>query len=170
MDLGTHALAGLAVGAAGARKEPLVAALATGVIASVLPDLDSALYVINIGLYFKYHRLLTHTVAALPVISVAAAAAGLAIGRTRRARAVRVGVSAPPRFSALLAIAVCAVMLHLGLDFICDFPLRLLYPFSDRDFALYLINYSHFAFTIGFTVLALALLYPLARKAAPPPK
>jgi inner membrane protein len=168
MDLGTHALAGMAVGAAAARKEPLVAALATGVIASVLPDLDAWLYFINLPLYYTYHRLFTHPVVALPVIAGVAAAAGLAIGRTRRARAVTVGVTAPPRGLALLLVAVFALALHLALDYLCDFPLRLLWPFSNYDFALYLISYSHPAFTLGFVVIILALLYPLARQAAPP--
>ena len=176
MDLATHALAGMAVGAAAARKAPLAAALATGVIASVLPDLDAWLYFINLQLYYEWHRLFTHTLLAAPVIAAAAAAAGLAIG-------VSGGPPIRPRMggftgfpisrhrcrkwvghATLLATALFAVILHLSLDLLCDWPLRLLWPISNRDFALAIINYSHPAFTLGFALLALALLYPLGRR------
>lgn len=102
------------------------------------------------------------------MLAALAALIGLAVDRTRLARVLKAGITAPARFSTLLLIAAASLVLHLGLDLICDYPLRLLYPFSDRDFALYWFNYSHFAFTLGFAALALALLYPLARKAGPP--
>lgn len=143
---------------------PVPPALAAGVTAAILPDLDAFLWLIDLRLYYEWHRVLTHTVFTLPIIALVAALAGTAVNRMRPRRTNELdAMIAPARFSRLSIVAGVSLLLHLSLDFLCDFPLRLLWPFTRHDFALYLVSYSHPAFALGFAALTVALLYPLAR-------
>ncbi|HUT53831.1 MAG TPA: metal-dependent hydrolase [bacterium] len=147
MDLVTHSMTGMFLGAAAARGgRDLKAMLAAAVIASALPDLDAALYLGGAGLYYHYHRLFTHTLFALPVIAAPAAWAGWKWGKGSR-------------FMTLYLLAVFCLLVPLGLDVLCDWPVLLFYPLRRTDFARGYIQYSSPAFAVIITALALAALF-----------
>jgi membrane-bound metal-dependent hydrolase YbcI (DUF457 family) len=146
MDLVTHSMTGLLIGSlAATRKAPLYPVLLTGVFSAALPDLDAVLYLIDLELYFNYHRLFTHSLFLAPLY------AGLA--------ALPAWIWLRSRYFYIYLIALISILIHLGLDLPCDYQLFLLYPFSRKDFALHYISYSSRALLIVVTLLALAILF-----------
>jgi inner membrane protein len=134
MDTLTHGLLGVAIAAlpwparlkvAVDAKTALRAALAVGVLAAELPDLDYLLPARDDVLHtLRAHRGLTHALIFVPV--VAAVAAGLVKLVFRAAD-----------FSALLVRALVTVPLaHLLADLWTGWGTRLLLPFSERRAAL----------------------------------
>jgi len=145
MDLVTHAMAGLLVGSIAAkRKVPLYPVLLTGTLAAAMLDFDAILYPIDIGLYFKYHRLFTHSLLLAPFYAGLGALPAWLWVRTR--------------YLYFYLIALISILLHLGLDLPCDYQLCLLFPLNRKDFALHLIPYSSIPALLVITALAITIL------------
>jgi inner membrane protein len=128
MDNLCHTLTGAALGEAGLKRETRFGNVVL-MIASNLPDLDVLIYATAIpGVAFR--RGWTHGVLAQALLPVLLAAAFTAIDRWRPAR----GTAPPARARALLALSYLGVVVHVAMDWLNNYGVRLLKPFSDRWF------------------------------------
>ena len=154
MDNLCHTLAGAALGEAGL-KTRTARAMATLMIASNLPDIDVAVFATD-TLAMSFRRGWTHGVLAMGILPVALAAAmwlwdGWRGGRTS-SRAPQVAAS----FSGLLLLSFIGNWLHVLMDFLNSYGVRLLMPFSERWFygdALYIVEPLLYL-TLGGAVVA----------------
>lgn len=104
------------------------------------------------GAVWQYHRGITHSVFAAPVIALLVA---LPWWLSRR-RAKASGGPAPPSFGVFFACLLVAALSHLLLDWCTAYGTQLLAPFSDRRFALNAIAIVDIIYTpiVLLTVLA----------------
>jgi inner membrane protein len=134
MDNLCHALAGATLAKAGLdRHTPR--ALSTLIIASNLPDIDVAVFATD-TLPMAFRRGWTHGVLAMIVLPAAFAAVVYAIDRATKAKT-------QAKIQGLLLLSYLAVLLHVFMDFLNSYGVRLLKPFSDRWFygdALYIVD------------------------------
>jgi membrane-bound metal-dependent hydrolase YbcI (DUF457 family) len=93
-------------------------------LAAFAPDLDAASYLWGPDVYGRVHHAYTHTL-------LGGAMLALVLAGTERIW-IR-GIS----FPRLLALNLIAVTVHLLGDLVAVWPLRLLWPWSDRDFVLW---------------------------------
>jgi len=147
MDLITHSMTGLLIGSvATTKKDKLYAVLLAAVVASALLDvLDVWLYLVDVDLYYHYHRVYTHTLVGAPLYA--------ALGALPAWLWVRA------RYLFLYIIALVSILVHLGMDLLCEWPVLLLYPLSHKDFAQGYIIYSSRIILIIVTALAIGILY-----------
>jgi inner membrane protein len=143
MDNLCHTLVGAALGEAGLKKRT---ALATGtlMIASNLPDIDVGVFATG-TLAMSFRRGWTHGVLAMVVLPVLLAAAMWLWDRRARPRrsAGAPAARAPAGFAALLLLSCIGNWLHVFMDFLNSYGVRLLMPFSERWFygdTLYIID------------------------------
>ena len=136
MDNLCHSLAGAALGRAGvARRTPL--GMTTLVVANNLPDVDVAVFATH-TLPMSFRRGWTHGVLAQLLLPVALTALVVVCDRMFRKHA-------PDRVKAreVLLLSYIGVLLHVFLDFLNTYGVRLLMPFSERWFygdALYIVD------------------------------
>jgi membrane-bound metal-dependent hydrolase YbcI (DUF457 family) len=126
-----HTLAGACLAESGLKRlSPLAAS--TLIIAANIPDLDGACYLHSADLAFAFRRGVTHGVLAMAVLPLALTAAMLAYDRlvTRR----RTPGAPRPAPRVLLALSAVGVLSHPFLDWLNNYGVRLLAPFSDRWF------------------------------------
>jgi inner membrane protein len=125
-----HTLAGACLAESGLKRlSPL--ATSTLIIAANIPDVDGACYLHGADLAFAFRRGWTHGVLAIVLLPVAVTAAMLALDRVLgRRHAGR----PPARPLALLGLAALGVLSHPFLDWLNNYGVRLLMPFSDRWF------------------------------------
>jgi len=125
-----HTLAGACLAESGLKRlSPL--ASSTLLIAANIPDVDGACYLHGADAAFAFRRGWTHGVLAMALLPLALAAAMLAFDRLlaqRNADRPR----ARPRV--LLALSFVGVLSHPFLDWLNNYGIRLLMPFSDRWF------------------------------------
>ena len=131
-----HSLAGAALGRAGlAGRTPL--GMSTLVIANNLPDVDVAVFATN-TLAMSFRRGWTHGVLAQAVLPIALTALVVAGDRLfRRGKPDRVNAGA------ILLLSYIGVLLHVFMDFLNSYGVRLLMPFSETWFygdALYIVD------------------------------
>jgi inner membrane protein len=134
MDNLSHTLAGAALGDAGLKRHT-ARGMATLMIASNLPDIDVLVFVTDI-LPMSFRRGWTHGVLALLILPAAFAALMLAIDRIGRATH---GAS----IKGLLLLSYLGAWLHVFMDYLNSYGVRLLMPFSERWFygdALYIVD------------------------------
>jgi inner membrane protein len=134
MDNLCHTLAGAALGAAGL-KQQTSRGMATLMVASNLPDVDVLVFFTD-TLPMAFRRGWTHGVLAMVVLP--AAFAGLMYGIDR----VRPGKHRA-NLRGLLQLSYIATLLHIFMDFLNTYGVRLLMPFSNRWFygdALYIVD------------------------------
>ena len=136
MDNLCHSLLGAALGKAGlARRTPL--GMTTLVIANNLPDVDVAVFATD-TLAMSFRRGWTHGVlaqATLPIALTAIVVIGDRMFRKHAADRVK-----PTQ---ILLLSYAGVLLHVFLDFLNSYGVRLLMPFSERWFygdALYIVD------------------------------
>lgn len=133
MDNLTHTLSGLVVRRAGLGSRvpgsgPLLA------VAANFPDVESlAAPFMDKPDYLLHHRGFTHSLAGALPLALALAGAAWGLGRwAARRRPDR--IPSPPPFLPLLLLSLTGIGLHLFLDWINTYGVRLLWPFSDRWF------------------------------------
>lgn len=136
MDNVCHSLLGAALGRAGlARRTPL--GMTTLVVANNLPDIDVGVFATD-TLAMSFRRGWTHGVLAQLTLPIALTAIVVVCDRVFRKHATdRVDARQVLRLSYL------GVLLHVFLDFLNSYGVRLLMPFSERWFygdALYIID------------------------------
>jgi inner membrane protein len=117
----THSLVGLFLARAGLKRAtPLGTAIL--VLAANAPDLDVVSWFGGSETYIRWHRNITHSLIALPVMALVAVAIVRVLGRK------------PVRWLPAWLIAMVAVASHLILDLTNVYGVRLLLPFSGRWF------------------------------------
>jgi inner membrane protein len=153
MDNLCHTLAGAAVAAAGCKRWTSHAT-ATLMLASNLPDVDVAVFATD-TLAMSFRRGWTHGIVALLVLPPVLAGLMLVWGRLSRRRD-----GMPLRWSRLLVLSYIGTWLHVFMDWLNSYGVRLLKPLSDRWFygdALYIID------PVLYVVFGLAIV--LSRRA-----
>lgn len=148
MDNLCHSLAGAALGQAGLKHRTALG-MTTLVLASNLPDVDVAVFATDV-LPMAFRRGWTHGVLAMAVLPALFAGVMLAADRVfRRGRD-------PARGAGLLLLSYLATWLHVVMDLLNTYGVRLLMPFSERWFygdALYIVDPIMYA-TLGGAVIA----------------
>src|ERR1700689_2998079 len=123
MDPLTHSVTGIFLGRAGLNRfceqAPWILVLAANA-----PDIDIVTLFGGSLTYLHYHRHLTHSLAALPVMALLPVLA------------VRLFTRKPFRWLAAYGISFVAVVSHLLLDYTNIYGIRFLLPFSGRWFRL----------------------------------
>jgi membrane-bound metal-dependent hydrolase YbcI (DUF457 family) len=94
-------------------------AVRTSVIAANLPDIDSIAGVFGTGAYLEYHRGITHSLIAIPVLSIAVAAALYKF---------------TGNFLRTSVIACVALASHFILDYMNDYGVRPFLPFDGTTY------------------------------------
>jgi membrane-bound metal-dependent hydrolase YbcI (DUF457 family) len=139
-------MTGVLIGAAAApRQEKPGGYILAGALASALPDLDAALYLVSADVYCSYHRVFTHTLFAAPILAGLAALAGWEFFKG----------SGFPR---LYLIALAGLLVHYGMDILCDWPVLMFYPLSRLDLAQGYIQYSSSLLAVLITILTVAVI------------
>jgi inner membrane protein len=121
LDNLTHSLVGLFLARLGF-KSLTPRGTAIMVLAANAPDFDAVSWFFGGATYIHYHRNITHSLIAMPLMALIAVAMVRALGR----RKIRWGPA--------LAIAFLAVVSHIILDLTNVYGVRLLLPFSGRWF------------------------------------
>jgi inner membrane protein len=148
MDNITHTLTGLAMSRAGLNRfythaTPLL------LVAANAPDIDIVVLSRGGFQYFRYHRAITHTLIAAPVLALGIALLFCALDRSLRNLAVSFG------------IALAGVASHLLLDWTNAYGVRFLFPFDSHWYGLDLTNI--FDVWIWAVLILAAVGPPLAR-------
>jgi inner membrane protein len=128
MDNLCHTLTGAALAEAGLKHRtrfahPLL------MIASNLPDVDVLVFATGTP-SVEFRRGWTHGVLAQALLPIVLTAVFVAIDRSRP----RMGAGPPARAGALLALSYIGVIVHVGMDWLNNYGVRLLMPFSGRWF------------------------------------
>jgi inner membrane protein len=125
-----HTLAGACLAESGLKRlSPL--ATSTLVIAANIPDVDGACYLHSADFAFAFRRGWTHGVLAMALLPLALTAAMLALDALLSRRHPD-RPRARPR--AILGLSVLGVLSHPFLDWLNNYGIRLLMPFSERWF------------------------------------
>jgi inner membrane protein len=155
MDNICHTLAGAALGEAGLKRQSRLG-VATLLIASNLPDIDVAVFATD-TLAMSVRRGWTHGVVAMALLPALLAGVMCVWGRGRGARTDLVTPGEdehrrlsrhgrepqPLRIAGLFVLAYIGTWLHVFMDWLNSYGVRLLKPLSDRWFygdALYIID------------------------------
>jgi inner membrane protein len=129
MDNLCHTLVGAAIGEAGLKSRTRFGS-ATLMIAANLPDLD--ILVLTTGTpSVAFRRGWTHGLLAQALLPIVLTVAVLAFHRLWSRRR---GDGPPPRAGAVLGLSFVGVLSHVGLDWLNNYGIRLLMPFSGRWF------------------------------------
>jgi len=148
MDVATHAMTGMLIGSAVAlRKGRLYPLLLTGAAASAIPDLDAFIRIAGSDYFFKYHRVFTHTIFAAPLLAALAS--------------LPAWIWEKKGYLLIYLLAFAVLLVHLGMDVLCMWPIRLFYPLGNKDYALNLFNNKDTSMIVLFivTIATLGMLY-----------
>ncbi len=127
MDNVCHTLVGAAIGEAGLKRLS-VHASATLMIAANIPDLDALVFLTSTP-SVSFRRGWTHGILAQAVLPILLTAAVVAFDRWRSRRR---GEAPRARPMALLGLAYIGIVSHVFLDYLNNYGIRLLMPFSGR--------------------------------------
>jgi inner membrane protein len=131
MDNLTHSLAGAALGRAGLYGRSGLSAAAL-IIGANLPDID--VLGLPFGQNLAFRRGITHGPIAMLVLPLLLTAALLAWSRLRSRRRDASPADIPVRADQLLMLSYIGVLSHPALDWLNNYGVRLLMPFSERWF------------------------------------
>ena len=125
MDPITHTCSGILMGQ-GLRPQPAVRkkTLLVAGLAAFAPDFDSVSYLWGSDAFYRFHHTYTHTLVGIVVLAVV-----LAGIESRWLKDLS--------FARLLGLNLAGCTIHLCGDLIALWPLRILWPLSDRDFVLH---------------------------------
>jgi len=132
MDNICHTLAGATLGEAGLKQRTALG-MGTLLIASNLPDIDIAVFATD-TLAMSFRRGWSHGVLSMVVLPALLAAVMYAFDRSRSRRA---------NLRGLLLLSYIGTWVHVFMDFLNSYGVRLLMPFSNRWFygdALYIVD------------------------------
>jgi inner membrane protein len=132
MDNLTHSLVGAVLGQIGLKKKTGLA-MPTLVIAANLPDIDAACAVYGVE-SLSMRRGITHGPIALLLLPVILWALMIAFDRWQERRGTRPESRLPVDKAWLLALAYLGCLSHPALDWLNNYGVRLLEPFSHRWF------------------------------------
>ena len=138
MDNLCHTLAGAALGEAGLKRRTAMAS-ATLMLASNLPDIDVAVFATD-TLAMSFRRGWTHGILAQLVLPAICAGVILAFDSLRRRAQPN---RAAANVTGLLLLSYIGTWLHVCMDWLNSYGIRLFKPFSDRWFygdALYIVD------------------------------
>jgi inner membrane protein len=122
MDNITHSLVGLALAETGLKRTtPL--ATATLVIAANLPDIDIVTGLAGQLFYLEHHRGITHSLVAVPILSLLLAAGIFAYSSRKNLGA---------RFGPLCGLSLLAMATHPLLDYLNSYGWRPFQPWNDQ--------------------------------------
>lgn len=161
MDNFTHSLAGWALGQAGLKRLTGLA-VPTLVIGANLPDIDAVMSVLGTQ-SLALRRGLTHGPVALLILPVLLTAAMIAFERWQVRRRKRPRSRLPVRPVPLLMLAYVGILSHPALDYMNNYGIRLLEPFSPRWFygdTLFIVD------AILWTILPLGIWLSRSKEAA----
>jgi len=139
MDPVTHVLSGLAVAHAGFRQRLGRTAVVAVTAGALAPDLDNIIGLWDQFAAIKYHRGLTHSLFG-----------GILLALLLAWPISRWGGSG--RYRDIVRLVYLGILVHIGLDLINPFGVRLLYPFSDALLAGNLIFVVDPILTAAFAV------------------
>jgi inner membrane protein len=135
-----HTLAGACLAESGLKRlTPLAAS--TLIIAANIPDLDGACYLHSADLAFSIRRGITHGVLAMAVLPALLTALMLLVDRRVRLR--RSPGATPAKAGPLFLLSLVGTLSHPFLDWLNNYGVRLLMPFSGRWFygdALFVVD------------------------------
>jgi inner membrane protein len=154
MDNICHTLAGAALGEAGLKRRTALG-MATLLVASNLPDIDAAVFFTD-ALAVSFRRGWTHGVLAMAMLPPLLAGLMYGAGRLWH-RHASARMLLPLRAGALVALSYAGMLLHVALDWVNSYGIRLLMPFSERWFygdALYIVDPVLYAVLGGAILLA----------------
>jgi inner membrane protein len=110
-------------------------------LGALLPDADGVIGWVDLSLYARYHRVVTHSLVGLVAVVLAAAALARWWPERWMMTSWRAALRGPrPTWSVLLMAASTGAVLHLIGDWITAWGLWPLWPFSDQDLALGRVN------------------------------
>ncbi|WP_017671370.1 metal-dependent hydrolase [Blastomonas sp. AAP53] len=161
MDNFTHSLAGWALGRAGLKRMTGLA-VPTLIIGANLPDIDAVLSVLGTQ-SLALRRGLTHGPIALLILPILLTAAMIAYERWQVRRRKRPRDRLPVRPAPLLFLAYVGTLSHPALDYMNNYGIRLLEPFSPRWFygdTLFIVD------AVLWTILPLGIWASRRREAA----
>lgn len=154
MDPIAHGFSGAALAASGLRRAGRLGTAAL-VLGAVAPDIDALMMLAGPYTALAHRRGLTHGVGAAVVLPLVVTGLLLAWDRGGMRRGKP---GAPPaRGAVLYLLASLGVVVHLGLDWVNNYGIRLLMPFDERWFygdALFVIDPWLWAILGGATFLA----------------
>ena len=130
MDNLTHSLIGAALGQAGLKRTTGLA-MPTLIIAANLPDIDAGSVIYGLE-SLSMRRGITHGPLALLVLPLVLAWAIRAFDRWQTRRGTRPASRAPLQFGWLVALAYIGTLTHPAFDWLNNYGIRLLEPFSSR--------------------------------------
>lgn len=135
MDNITHTLAGIALARTGLGRTTRFGSAAL-ILGSNLPDMDLVALLGGRLAFIDAHRGISHSivVASLLAVLFGAGLRALARFRPRGGAGGESAGSEEARTGALIGLALLAVLVHLGFDWLNDYGVRLLLPFTDRWF------------------------------------
>jgi len=125
MDNLTHTLLGIALARAGGKR---LGPYATGILAMAAnaPDVDALSRLNSTAAYLQWHRGITHSLVAAPVL------AGVVVGLVVLGRKLARSTRPFPAGRAFLVALGGIVFAHILMDWTTSYGTRLLLPFSDR--------------------------------------
>jgi len=151
MDNLTHSLVGAVLGQCGLKRKTGLAMPAL-IIGANLPDVDVSCFAWTTGLeHLAFRRGITHGPIALVLLPLALAAMLWAWDRWQAKRGKRPEGRLPVHFGWLFALSFLACLTHPALDWLNNYGIRLLEPFSHRWF------YGDVLFIIDLWVLVMLI-------------
>lgn len=152
MDNITHSLIGALIGQTGLKKLSGLA-MPTLIIAANIPDIDAACFLWLEGTeHLGFRRGITHGPLAMLLLPLMLTAAMVGFDRWQARRGKRPATRAPIRFGPLYLLALIGTLSHPAFDWLNNYGVRLLEPFSSRWFygdSIFIIDVWMWAILIG---------------------
>lgn len=152
MDNLTHSLIGALIGQTGLKKLSGLG-MPTLIIAANIPDIDAACFLWLEGTeHLGFRRGITHGPLAMLILPLLLTAAMVGFDRWQARRGTRSAARAPVRFGPLFLLALIGTLSHPAFDWLNNYGVRLLEPFSSRWFygdSIFIIDVWMWAILIG---------------------
>lgn len=152
MDNLTHSLVGALIGQTGLKKLSGLG-MPTLIIAANIPDVDASCFLWLEGTeHLGFRRGITHGPLAMLILPLLLTAAMVGFDRWQARRGKRPAARAPVRFGPLYLLALIGTLSHPAFDWLNNYGVRLLEPFSSRWFygdSIFIIDVWMWAILIG---------------------